>query len=57
MRQGSGSTASVFSVPPRKTLNTEVTEILRDLCVEALKGRRTRRNSLWLRPPARAVYS
>ena len=38
----------------QEKLNTEVTEILRGLCVEALKGRRTRR-SLGLRQSPRSV--
>jgi hypothetical protein len=29
--------------------------MLRGLCVEVLKGRRTRRSPFWLRPPGRAV--
>src|SRR5208337_1895593 len=41
----------------QEKLNTEVTEIFRGLCVEALKGRRTRRSPFRLRPPGRALSS
>jgi hypothetical protein len=43
---------SVFSVD-KKRQNTEVTEMLRVLCVGALKAQRTRRSSFWLPPPTR----
>ena len=41
----------MFSVAEKKP-NTEVTETLRVLCVEALEGQRARRSSFWLRPVA-----
>jgi hypothetical protein len=44
-------------LPDQEKPNTEVIEILRGLCVEALRGRRTRRSPFGLRPPGRAVRS
>ena len=46
---------SVFSVA-EKRLNTEVTETLSALCVEALEPRRTRRSSFSLRPTAALLH-
>lgn len=47
---------SVFSVA-EKRLNTEITETLRDLSVEALEEQRTRRSSFWLRHVCETVVS
>lgn len=47
---------SAFSVA-KKGLNTEVTETLRALCVEALEAQRTRRSLSWLRSPGHAPPS
>ena len=40
----------------QKSLNTEVREILRALCVRALEARSTQRVSFWLRPTAALLH-